>query len=258
MHSISRSALILTLPVVALLAAAPATAGGVSFSLGAGFSVGNLSIQLAYASPDYGYLPYYYRTPVALHYPGYACTTGCLKSSSYYYHAPGCPLLLHYFSLYEYVGYVEHYHVHNYYPPSYRYRHSYPRTYHPHRSYRHYGYSSGSRHYGSAERSRPSYRGRTYPRSRHESYRHETHRVEDRHRGRERELEHRVDHRGRRDAHGSRGHDYRSRDDGHHRGSSVKGHSSHSSAKERSSHRGRDSHRDRGSGRARRSRSSDH
>lgn len=250
MQPISRTALVLSLLAVAGLTAAPAMAGGISFSLGAGFTVGNVAVHLAYAAPGYGsgYLPYYYRIPVELYYPGYACTTGCLKSARYVYHAPGCPLILRHFNVFSYVGYVEHYHSHGYYPPYYRYQHRYPRSYHPRRSYRHYGHSGKSRHYGRYERSRPSYRGEAYPRSRHEAYRHESHRVERRHHDRDRDVRQRVEHRGRGHVDRSRGRDYRSRDGGHHRDSSVKG---------RSSHRGRDGHRG-DSGKARRARPRDH
>ena len=129
--------------------AAPASADGVSFSLGAGFTVGRASFHVAYASPGYGYAPYYYRTSVPLRYEGYRCSSYCRRGGSHWYHAPNCPLVGHHFSLHGYQGYPYPGSGSGYYPvvpPPRYYGHGYSQHYYS--GYESYGYGYRGRHHG--------------------------------------------------------------------------------------------------------------
>ena len=164
---------------------APAAAGDVHFSIGTGFSIGGVSFHLAYASPGYGYAPYYYRTGVHLGYTGYSCADGCFRRSGHYYHDPYCPVARYHFGLYQYpigvyrtptYGHYSYYrggsrghhyyrqHGRHYRPPyryDYRHRGRHGSGYH-HRGRSHrggYGYYGYDRYYnrepGSAGKTRP-------------------------------------------------------------------------------------------------------
>ena len=63
-----------------------------------------MSFQIAYASPQAGYAPFYYRTAAPMRYSGYECGSYCFKSGAHWYHGPSCGLVRHHFSVHGYVG----------------------------------------------------------------------------------------------------------------------------------------------------------
>lgn len=173
-----------------LALAAPAEAGHLDWSFGAGFHVGGLHFNIGFSPVGYaGYGGPFFYTTSRLHYPGHVCTGACFRRGAAFYHHPACPVLgVHLRGF----GYGPNHFILNYSP--YRYRGYAPgyRGY-PNRSYGYYQRDGWRERYRSD-------RGRHYRDRHYRDHRHRDRHLRDRHR-----RDHRADrHRGR---------DYR-RDDG--------------------------------------------